>query len=425
MQFLRQGTVAVINFGPFLDKADGVTLETGAGIITSIDHATTGIMLSKNGGTLAVREQGANFVASVYDAHGFYKVSLSAVDTGTLGRLLVVHSEPATYLEVWPEFMVVSQATWDAMFGTSLAGSIADAVWDETVSPAVHNAAGVAGDRLLKSGYIVKDEGLCAGGSAQTITLGASASAVPNIYCQDLVSIVYGTGIGQSRLIVGYTAGKVAIIDRPWDIDPIAADSYYQITAFTGLMFATTGTAVSATPSTITLAASALGVANSYVGCAIYISSGIGMGQTRLITGYTPGRIATVSPDWDTTPDFTSAYKVLPIGRAIVESMAANAISAAALSIAAIAKIQAGLATLGTGPVAKDYAVTDAITGLPIADVLVWITTDIGGVNVICSGRTNALGIVTFRPDVPVGTTLYVWRHKTGENFIDPDTEVL
>jgi len=163
MQWLKQSTVVVINFGPFLDKTDGVSLETGAGIITSIDHATTGIKLSKNGGTLTIREQGANFVASTYDAHGFYKVSLSAIDTGTLGRLLVVHSEPATYLEVWKEFMVVPANVWDSLFGADKLdvavveqanidfgalqkASIGDAAWDEALSG--HVTAGTTGKRL-------------------------------------------------------------------------------------------------------------------------------------------------------------------------------------------------------------------------------------------------------------------------------------
>ena len=117
MMWLRQSTVSVINFGPVLDFADGVTLETAAGIITSLDHAVTGIMLSKNGGTLTVREQGANFVATSYDAHGCFKVSLSAVDTGTLGRLRVIHTEPATYLAVWRDLMVVPAQVWDSLFG--------------------------------------------------------------------------------------------------------------------------------------------------------------------------------------------------------------------------------------------------------------------------------------------------------------------
>lgn len=116
-QFLKQGVVTVITFGPFLAKGDGVTLQTGVGIIASIDNGTTGILLSKNGGGATIREQGANFVASTYDAHGFFKVSLSAVDTGTLGTLMVMHSEPATYLSVWRVFMVVPAQVWNSLFG--------------------------------------------------------------------------------------------------------------------------------------------------------------------------------------------------------------------------------------------------------------------------------------------------------------------
>lgn len=172
--WLRQSTVAVINFGPIVDKGDGVTLETG--ILASLDHATTGIMLSKNGGTLAVREQGANFVATTYDAHGCYKVSLSAVDTGTLGRLRVIHTEPATYLAVWQDFMIVPANVWDSMFGADkldvavveqanidfgalqkaslnaatpdvpTESEIADQVWNEALSG--HVAAGSTGKRL-------------------------------------------------------------------------------------------------------------------------------------------------------------------------------------------------------------------------------------------------------------------------------------
>lgn len=203
MQWLKQGTVAVINFGPFLDKTDGVTLEDGAGIITSIDHATTGIKLSKNGGTLAVREQGANFVASIYDAHGFYKVSLSAIDTGTLGRLLVVHSEPATYLIVPREFMVVPANVYNSL---------------------------IAGSDLLD------------------------------------------------------------------------------------------------------------------------VSTG------------------------------------------------------------------------GAGAITWTYTLTDSGTGLPIADADVWITSNIGGTNVLASGKTNASGVVTFYLDAG---TVYVWRQKTGYDFTNPDTEVV
>ena len=112
--WLKQSTSVVVQFGPFLDKTDGVTLETGIAAAT-LDHATTGIMISKNGGTLAVRN--GTPTASAYDAHGMYKITLNTTDTGTLGTLRMVFTDAATHLPVWQDFMVVTANVWDSMFG--------------------------------------------------------------------------------------------------------------------------------------------------------------------------------------------------------------------------------------------------------------------------------------------------------------------
>jgi len=109
MEWLKQSVAVVKQFGPFLDKTDGVTLETG--LVSALDHATTGIMLAKNGGTLAVRH--ATVTASVYDAHGLYKVTLDTTDVGTLGKLRMIYTDAATCLPVWMDFMVVPAAIYD------------------------------------------------------------------------------------------------------------------------------------------------------------------------------------------------------------------------------------------------------------------------------------------------------------------------
>jgi len=61
-QWLKQSTAVTIQFGPFLDKTDGVALETG--LATALDNATTGVRVSKNGGTLADRNSST---APAYD----------------------------------------------------------------------------------------------------------------------------------------------------------------------------------------------------------------------------------------------------------------------------------------------------------------------------------------------------------------------
>lgn len=78
------------------------------------------------------------------------------------------------------------------------------------------------------------------------------------------------------------------------------------------------------------------------------------------------------------------------------------------------------------GSIEFTYTVTNSITTLPIADVAVWVTTDIAGNNIIWSGHTDAFGVardVDARlPYLPVGT-LYFWRNKAGFSFSNPDTE--
>lgn len=120
---LRQSTTKVISFGPFLDKTDGITPETG--LVSAIDHASTGILLSKNGGALTIRN--AAVTASTYDAYGNYRVTLDTTDTNTCGTLRMQFIETATCLPVWQDFLVVEEAVYDAFYAASALGYIANA----------------------------------------------------------------------------------------------------------------------------------------------------------------------------------------------------------------------------------------------------------------------------------------------------------
>jgi hypothetical protein len=84
--------------------------------------------------------------------------------------------------------------------------------------------------------------------------------------------------------------------------------------------------------------------------------------------------------------------------------------------------IIAAVGGIPVGAITWTYNVTNTVSGNPIADTDVWITTDIGGVNVIASGKTDQNGDVTFYLDAG---TVYVWRQKSGFNFENPDTEVI
>jgi hypothetical protein len=209
--------------------------------------------------------------------------------------------------------------------GYALSAAGRGAIWDVVLTAGTHDVGYSAGQRLR---YLILDGATAQAGAAQTITLAAASSATDDIYSQNIISIVGGTGAGQTRMIVEYDGTtKIATVDRPWTTQP-AAGSVYELLPSVGEVLATHGIAQAATASTITLATNALAIADSYVGSDIYITGGTGIGQTRLITAYTTGRVATISPDWDTTPDATSIYKVLPIGRSITDSMSTASVTA-------------------------------------------------------------------------------------------------
>lgn len=107
MQWLEQSTAVTLKIGPFLDETDGKTAETGL-TITQAE-----VRLSKNGGDIAQKSEGAN---CTHDELGIYGCPIDTTDTGTLGRLqLWVHESGA--LPVWHEYMVVPANVWDSMFG--------------------------------------------------------------------------------------------------------------------------------------------------------------------------------------------------------------------------------------------------------------------------------------------------------------------
>lgn len=71
------------------------------------------------------------------------------------------------------------------------------------------------------------------------------------------------------------------------------------------------GVAAAGSANTITLAAGASAVDSAYRPLRIRITSGLGAGQVRIITGYVGAtKIATVTPPWATAPDVTSNYSI-------------------------------------------------------------------------------------------------------------------
>lgn len=82
----------------------------------------------------------------------------------------------------------------------------------------------------------------------------------------------------------------------------------------------------------------------------------------------------------------------------------------------------------GAGEIWGDIEVRYKLTeppegsGTPIADALVWVTTDEAGTNIVQSRRTNDFGYVKTPFYLDAGR-YYFWRSKAGINFVNPDVE--
>jgi hypothetical protein len=121
---LKKGDSSVISFGPFVDKTDGFT--PIGNLVSSIDHAVTGIKISKNGGVLAVRSQPV--VPSISDTYGNYRVVLRSGDVNTVGQLRMQYTDKTVCRSVWQDFNVLDTATYNSIFGIDLVQDIADGV---------------------------------------------------------------------------------------------------------------------------------------------------------------------------------------------------------------------------------------------------------------------------------------------------------
>jgi hypothetical protein len=75
------------------------------------------------------------------------------------------------------------------------------------------------------------------------------------------------------------------------------------------------------------------------------------------------------------------------------------------------------------------YTVTDSMTGVPLEGVEIWVSTDLGGVNIVWHGHTDSFGVArdthNHLPRLDPGS-YYFWKEHVG--YVDdqnPDTEVV
>ena len=108
MIYLKQSTAVTVSAGPFLDKGDGITPETG------LTTASSGVKIKKEAGSFAAKNEST---AIAHDDEGFYDVVFDATDTGTLGQLRLAITDEATHISVWEDFVVLAANVYDSLIG--------------------------------------------------------------------------------------------------------------------------------------------------------------------------------------------------------------------------------------------------------------------------------------------------------------------
>jgi hypothetical protein len=118
MRFLRTNTAIRLTVGPFFDKTDGVTPETG---LTVTSCKLTLMVDDGNVPTLALDASatasgGSNDMVHVTgDDAGFYDLELTAANLNYVGRAMLAITDAAAHCPVFHEFMILPAMVYDAL----------------------------------------------------------------------------------------------------------------------------------------------------------------------------------------------------------------------------------------------------------------------------------------------------------------------
>lgn len=112
MLYLRADTITEVTIGPAVAVGDGFTPVTSL-TIASADEAE----FIKHGATTATAIGGT--LAAITNADGYYALDISATDTNTEGRLVLLINDDSLILPIRHEFMVVNTNVFDSLFASS------------------------------------------------------------------------------------------------------------------------------------------------------------------------------------------------------------------------------------------------------------------------------------------------------------------
>ncbi len=242
-------------------------------------------------------------------------ITMSAAETvqfiGTTGPIDLSGTTTAT-VNLYGVSSTVTDTTSDATVTDRTTST--DNTWDEVLTASSHHIATSTGRRMYELSSDILLTGTSDGSNTSIyINLDSDASDVDGAYDPAVISIVGGTGVGQSRQIFEYNGTlERAYVNRDWKVIPDATSEYI-ITSDAGNTHVNEGLAQGGGASTITLNTLASGDDDAYNNQVVFLSAGVGADQAKVIIDYDQAtKIATVDSLWTTQPTSGTIYVVLP-----------------------------------------------------------------------------------------------------------------
>jgi hypothetical protein len=435
MYELKTNTAVRIPVGPLVDPTDGKTAKTGL----TVTGMSVEIFQMKNDGSAVVRAAFAptasggdnDMVHVTDDTTGMYDLELTAAQLNWLGNGRIAFYDVDGFLVHWIDIQVVSANFFGWKYGTGNVNANAVLVNGESPEDSVDIAAvllaGMNSTPPKVDIETIKTQAVtCAAGVTVLASVGTAATSTAQT--------------GDSFAIVNGDHGLVSIQD---DLDEVLIDTGTTLDTLVKDIPTTTEFELRTLPAadyvvvtdTIAGVTTATNLTNLPAISADWLTAaGVKADAVTKIqnglatpTNITAGTITTVTnlTNAPTNGDLTAAMKA---------SVTSSVPTAAAIAIAtrdvdntspaadSLGEAINNTSSAGSGATTWTYTITNSGTGLPIADVDVWVTTDSAGTNIIASSKTNQSGVATFYLDTG---TVYVWRQKTGWNFTNPDMEVV
>jgi hypothetical protein len=128
---LRQNTATRVTVGPFMDKTDGITPEVALTVTNEkltfvVDDAGVPTLVLD---TAPTASGGSNDMVHITnDDAGFYDLELAAANVNYVGRAMLALTDAANHCPVFHEFNILTQAEWDAKYGTGNRSADAKAI---------------------------------------------------------------------------------------------------------------------------------------------------------------------------------------------------------------------------------------------------------------------------------------------------------